>query len=198
PLVLAKVVATLDYLSDGRFVLGVGVGWLEEEFQALGIPWERRAQRTREYIEAMRRLWSDELSSFSGEFVHFENVRSFPKPARGAALPVLFGGESGPALRRVAEYGNGWCGFNMTPDEAAVKIRRLEQLLAANGRKRSEIELAISPYTKRITPDDLKRYRDLGVEELVLVNFRPPRTEEDITNQLENLAREWVEPASKL
>ncbi|MGH7917297.1 MAG: hypothetical protein ACREQE_07495, partial [Candidatus Binataceae bacterium] len=88
--------------------------------------------------------------------------------------------------------------FNMTPDEAAVKIRRLEQLLAANGRKRSEIELAISPYTKRITPDDLKRYRDLGVEELVLVNFRPPRTEEDITNQLENLAREWVEPASKL
>jgi probable F420-dependent oxidoreductase len=115
PMVLAKVVATLDSLCDGRFVLGVGVGWLEEEFRALGIPWERRAHRTREYIEAMRRLWGDSLSSYKGEFVNFENVRSFPKPVRGADLPVFFGGESGPALRRVAEYGNGWCGFNLDP-----------------------------------------------------------------------------------
>src|SRR6202035_3462990 len=155
PLVLAKVVATLDSLSEGRFVLGVGVGWLEEEFRALGIPWERRAQRTREYIEAMRRLWGDPLSSYKGEFVNFENVRSFPKPLRGADLPVFFGGESGPALRRVAEYGNGWCGFNLGPDEAADKIRRIEALLKSNGRKRSDVELAVSPYTKPITPDDL-------------------------------------------
>ena len=69
-------------------MLGVGVGWLEEEFRALGIPWERRAQRTREYVEAMRRLWGDALSSYKGEFVNFENVRSFPKPMRGAGLPV--------------------------------------------------------------------------------------------------------------
>jgi probable F420-dependent oxidoreductase len=198
PLVLAKVVATLDYLSGGRFILGVGIGWLAEEFQALGIPWEKRSQRTREYILAMRKLWGDELSSFSGEFVRFDNVRSFPKPAQGAALPVFFGGESGPALRRVAEYGDGWCGFNLTPDEAAAKLKRLDELLAANGRKRSEIELALSPYTKRISKDDLKRYRDLGVEELVLVNFRPPRSEEDVVSQLESLAREWVEPAARL
>src|ERR1700693_3226127 len=64
-----------------------GIGWLEEEFRALGIPWERRAQRTREYVEAMRRLWGDALSSYKGEFVNFENVRSFPKPMRGGDLP---------------------------------------------------------------------------------------------------------------
>src|SRR6266446_4897959 len=177
PLVLAKVVATLDFLSNGRCVLGVGIGWLEEEFKAIGVPWERRAQRTREYIEAMRKLWSDDLSSYAGEFVRFEGVRSYPKPVRGAKLPVFFGGESGPALRRVAEYGDGWCGFNLTPEEAAAKIKRIEELLKANGRKRSDIELAVSPYTKPIKVDDLKRYRDAGADEVVLLKLRPPRAE---------------------
>jgi probable F420-dependent oxidoreductase len=198
PLVLAKVVATLDSLSNGRVLLGVGIGWLEEEFRAIGIPWERRAQRTRECIEAMRRLWGDALSSYQGEFVKFQDVRSNPKPIRGADLPVFFGGESGPALRRVAEYGNGWCGFNLSPDEAAAKIRRIEELLRANGRKRSDVELAVSPYSKPFKPDDLKRYRDAGVEEVVLVNIRPPRTAEEATTRLEEAARTWLEPASRL
>ncbi|HZP44037.1 MAG TPA: LLM class F420-dependent oxidoreductase [Candidatus Binataceae bacterium] len=198
PLVLAKVVATLDFLSAGRVVLGVGIGWLEEEFQALGIPWERRAQRTRECIDAMRKLWGEDLSSYKGEFVNFEGVRSYPKPARGANVPIFFGGESGPALRRVAEYGTGWCGFNLTPDEATAKIRRIEELLQKNGRKRADVELAVSPYTKKITRDDLKRYRDAGVEEVVLVNLRPPREEAETIKDLEQLAREWVEPAMRL
>jgi probable F420-dependent oxidoreductase len=198
PLVLAKVIATLDCLSGGRFTLGVGVGWLEEEFRALGIPWDRRAQRTREYIEAMRRLWGDALSGYRGEFVNFDNVRSYPKPVRGANLPVWFGGESGPALRRVAEYGNGWIGFNLTADEAAAKIRRIEELLRANGRKRSDVELAVSPSGKPATPDDLKRYRDAGVEEFVLTNIRSPHTPEEAAAVLEKAAREWLEPAAKL
>jgi probable F420-dependent oxidoreductase len=198
PVVLAKVIATLDCLSEGRFTLGVGVGWLEEEFRALGIPWDRRAQRTREYIEAMRRLWGDPLSTYRGEFVNFEGVRSYPKPVRGANLPVWFGGESGPALRRVAEYGNGWIGFNLTADEAAAKIRRIEELLRANGRKRADVELAVSPSGKPATPDDLKRYRDAGVEEFVLTNIRSPHTAEEAAAVLEKAAREWLEPASKL
>lgn len=198
PLVLAKVVATLDALSEGRVVLGVGIGWLEEEFRALGIPWERRAQRTREYIEAMRRLWGDALSSYKGEFVNFENVRSFPKPVRGAELPVFFGGESGPALRRVAEYGNGWCGFNLGPDEAADKIRRLEALLKSSGRRRSDVELAVSPYVKPIAPDDLERYRDAGVDEVVIVAIRSPRTPEEAVMRVEEAARKWVDAAARL
>ena len=198
PLVLAKVIATLDYLSGGRFALGVGIGWLEEEFVAMGIPWEHRAKRTREYIEAMRKLWGEDPSSYSGEYVNFKNVRSNPKPVQGAKLPVIFGGESAPALRRVAEYGNGWCGFNLTPDEAAAKIRKIEELLKANGRKRSDIEIAVSPYSKPITKDDLKRYRDAGTDEVVLINLRPPRAEGENLADLEKIAREWVEPAAAI
>src|SRR5689334_11172841 len=198
PLVLAKVIATLDSLSEGRVVLGVGVGWLEEEFRALGIPWERRAHRTREYIEAMRRLWGDSLSSYQGEFVNFENVRSFPKPVRGANLPVFFGGESAPALRRVAEYGNGWCGFNLDPAEAADKVRRIEALLKSGGRKRADVELAVSPYTKPIAPDDLARYRDAGVDEVVIVNLRAPRSPEEAEKSVEDAARKWIGAAAKL
>lgn len=198
PLVLAKVVATLDFLSGGRVVLGVGIGWLEEEFSAIGIPWERRADRTRECIAAMRKLWGDEISTYQGEFIKFSNVRSNPKPVQGANVPIFFGGESGPALRRVAEYGTGWCGFNLMPDEAAKKIRRIEELLKANGRKRSDVELAVSPYTKKIQADDLKRYRDAGVDEVVLVNLRPPRAADETVKDLEQVARDWVEPAAQL
>jgi probable F420-dependent oxidoreductase len=198
PLVLAKVTATLDYLSGGRFALGVGIGWLEEEFVAMGIPWEHRARRTREYIEAMRKLWGDDPSSYSGEYVNFKNVRSNPKPVQGGKLPVIFGGESAPALRRVAEYGDGWCGFNLTPDEAAGKIRKIEELLNANGRKRSDIEIAVSPYSKPITKDDLKRYRDAGADEVVLITLRPPRAEAETVADLEKIAHEWVEPAAAI
>ncbi len=198
PLILAKVVATLDCLSNGRFTLGVGVGWLEEEFRSLGIPWERRAQRTRECIEAMRVLWGQALSTYRGEFVNFENVRSYPKPVRGADLPVFFGGESGPALRRVAEYGNGWIGFNLAPDEALPKIRRIEELLRANGRERAGVELVVSPSGKPVTPDDLKRYRDAGVDELMLTGLRSPHTPEEAQAVVERAAREWLEPASRL
>ena len=198
PVVLAKVVATLDWLSNGRVALGVGIGWLEEEFQALGIPWERRAHRTRECIDAMRKLWGDPISSYQGEFVKFDGVRSYPKPIRGAALPILFGGESTPALRRVAEYGNGWFGFNLLPDEAAAKIRKLEELARANNRKLSDLEIIISPYTKEISADDLKRYRDVGVSEIVIINIRAPRTPEEAATRLEEAARKWIEPASKI
>jgi len=197
PVVLGKVIATLDFLTGGRALLGVGIGWLAEEFHALGVPFERRADRTREYIYAMRKLWGEDPSSYRGEFVRFENVRCKPKPLKGGKLPVFFGGESGPALRRVAEYGDGWCGFNLLPDEAAAKIRRIEELLKANGRSRSEVELAVSPTGKRITRDDLKRYRDAGVDEVVLTSLTP-RAEDQVIKDLEQIAREWVEPAARL
>jgi alkanesulfonate monooxygenase SsuD/methylene tetrahydromethanopterin reductase-like flavin-dependent oxidoreductase (luciferase family) len=111
---------------------------------------------------------------------------------------VFFGGESGPALRRVAEYGNGWVGFNLTAEEAAAKIKRLEELLKANGRRRSDVEIAVRPRTAQITSDDLKRYRDGGVDELVLGNVADVNTEREIVSRLEQVARDWVEPAAKL
>jgi probable F420-dependent oxidoreductase len=198
PLVLAKTVATLDRLSGGRFILGAGIGWLAEEFNALGLSFERRAQRTRDYIDAMRTLWTEERSSHRGEFVSFNNVRSYPKPAKGRSVPVWFGGETAPALRRVADYGDGWIGFNLSPDETATKIKRIEELLKANGRKRSDVYLAASPYTKPMKRDDLKRYRDAGAEEIALVVFDIPPTLGEMVKRIEQMARDFVEPAAKL
>jgi probable F420-dependent oxidoreductase len=197
PLVLAKTVATVDGLSGGRFIFGVGVGWLAEEFQALGISFDRRAQRTREYIEVMRKLWTQHSSSHQGEFVNFTNVLSYPKPVSEKGVPIWFGGESEPALRRVAEYGDGWLGFNLLPHQAAAKVKRIEELLRANGRRRSDVHLAVSPYTNPIKADDLKRYRDAGVEEIALLSGWPG-TEREMVARLERMAREFVEPAATL
>ncbi|HXR23900.1 MAG TPA: LLM class F420-dependent oxidoreductase [Candidatus Binataceae bacterium] len=197
PLVLAKVIASLDYLSGGRFALGVGIGWSAEEFKALGVPFERRAQRTREYIAAMRKLWSDETTSFHGEFVNFDAARSFPKPMQGGKVPIIFGGESTPALKRVAEYGTGWFGFNLTPEETAAKVEQLKGLMRERGRALREVEIIISPYTKKVTPDGLKGYHAAGVSEVTQL-LSIPDDEAKLPAALEQMARDWVEPAAKL
>jgi probable F420-dependent oxidoreductase len=195
PLVLAKEIATLDRLSSGRFAFGVGIGWSAEEFAALGIPFERRAQRTREYVEVMRRLWGEEVTSFHGEFVNFDKARAFPKPSRGRDLPVLFGGESGPALKRVADIGSGWFGFNLDPAEAKEKIGKLHAMLRERGRDPKQIEIVVAPYLKRIKVDDLKRYRDAGVDEVVFVT-NPPADEAKIPAWIDKMAADWVVPAA--
>lgn len=197
PLVLAKVVASLDYLSGGRFALGVGIGWSSEEFAALDVSFERRAQRTREYIDVMRKLWSEEKTSFKGEFVKFEGARCFPKPPQGAKLPIIFGGESGPALRRVADYGTGWFGFNLNPEQAANKSARLKELMRERNRDPKSVELIVSPYTQKITREDLTGYREAGVSEVVML-CTPPENDADLPPILEQMARDWVEPAAKL
>ena len=194
PVVLAKQAATLDRLAAGRFVLGVGIGWSAEEFAALGIPFERRAQRTREYIAAMRALWSDGAATYHGEFVNFDAAQSFPKPARGAKLPVMFGGESAPALKRVAEYGDGWFGFNCDPNDAQEKVAKLQSLMRERGRDPREIEYIVSPYTKKITGDDMKRYRDAGVQEVVILS-NPPTDAARIPEWADRLSRDWIAPA---
>jgi probable F420-dependent oxidoreductase len=198
PLVLAKVIASLDFLSGGRFALGVGIGWSAEEFAALGIPFERRAQRTTEYIQVMRKLWSEEKSSFDGEYVRFAEARSFPKPARpGGKVPVIFGGESMPALRRVARFGDGWFGVNLNPQQAKEKIDILHKLMREAGRDPKELDISISPYHNQITIDDLRRYHELGVDEFVPF-VQLPRTDDEIPRFLEGVAREWVDPAAAL
>ncbi|HXZ87609.1 MAG TPA: LLM class F420-dependent oxidoreductase [Candidatus Binataceae bacterium] len=197
PLVLAKVIASLDFLSGGRFALGVGIGWSSEEFAALGIPFERRAQRTREYIDVMRKLWSEEKSSHSGEFVSFKDVRAFPKPVQRDKVPIIFGGESAPALRRAADYGTGWFGFNLDPAEAAAKVAKLHGLMRERGRALNQVELIFSPYLKSVAPSDLRGYREAGVSEVVML-LNIPDDESKLPAQLEQMAREWVEPALKL
>jgi len=107
PFVLAKQVATLDHLSGGRFELGIGVGWLKEEFAALGVPFERRGKRSDEYIAAMRALWAKDGASFAGEFVNFHGMSCNPKPVAGS-VPIIVGGHSEAAARRAGRLGNGF------------------------------------------------------------------------------------------
>src|SRR5689334_20693406 len=108
PLVLAKELATLDLLSRGRMELGVGVGWLREEFDALGVPFERRGARTDEYVDVLRRVWREPETSYDGEFTRFAPVKSFPKPARPNGVPVHIGGHTDASARRAGRLGDGY------------------------------------------------------------------------------------------
>ena len=134
PAYLAKQVADLDRLSDGRFDFGVGVGWQREEYTALGIPFEERGKRMDEALEAMRALWTEDVTTYVGEFVELRRVWSHPKPVQQPSPPILVGGESTAALRRVATHGDGWYGFDLTPRELRGLSR--DALGAARCRRR--------------------------------------------------------------
>ena len=191
PVYTAKEVAAVDYLSGGRMDFGVGVGWLAEEFDALGVPFARRGARCREYLEVMRRLWRDDVAEFAGEFYTLPPCRQNPKPLQPAGPPIYFGGESDAALRRVAELGQGWYGFNLTPDETAERLGRLDQLLAEQGRSRADIEIAIAPYGHALDKDTAARYRDCGVDQLVIMVLAG--NEEKLKRQLDDVAADYLQ-----
>ena len=124
PLVLAKELATLDQLSGGRVELGIGVGWLEEEFRALGVPWARRGARTDEYVAAMRALWAGPHAEFHGEFVDFEPVTCSPRPVSGS-IPILVGGDTPAAIRRAVRIADGYFPGATDPEVLETLIRQL-------------------------------------------------------------------------
>ena len=119
----AKQIATLDQMSGGRVLLGVGVGWMPEEFRALGVPFERRGKRTDEYIEAMRELWTAELPTYHGEFVSFEGVHCRPRPANGS-VPIIIGGHSKAAAKRAGRLGDGFFPAREFVHELGDLVRR--------------------------------------------------------------------------
>jgi probable F420-dependent oxidoreductase len=169
PVYVAKEAANVDFLSGGRLDLGVGVGWLAEEFRAVAAPFERRGARTRSYVEVVKRLWCDDVSEYKDEFYELPACRMYPKPLQKPHPPIHFGGESEAALRRVAGQGQGWYGFNRSPEEASDGIRRLSALLARRGRSRADVQVSISPYLKPMQPDWIPRYREAGVDQVILM-----------------------------
>lgn len=171
PVYTAKEVATVDWLSAGRVDFGIGIGWLREEFEVLDVPFEARAARTRDYVEVMKTCWQDDVSAYEGDHYRLPACRMYPKPVQQPHPPIYFGGESDPALRRVAALGDGWHGFNHLPDSAATSVRRLEKFLAAAGRTRDEIDITIGAYLQPVQPAHLTAYRDAGVDQLVLTGF---------------------------
>ena len=172
PVLVAKQAATLDVLSGGRLTLGVGIGWSAEEFAALGVPFAGRGRRTAEYVAAMRRLWADDPSSFRGEFTSFDAVRVNPKPAGGRPIPVVIGGNSDAALRRVAAFGDGWYGFNLTAAAAAERLAALAGYCERRGRSPGELSVAVALADG--DPAALPGLARAGVTEVVLLGAPPP------------------------
>lgn len=190
PVLVAKQAATLDALSGGRLTLGVGIGWSKEEFDALGVPFERRAARTAEYVAAMRTLWRDDVASFDGEFVRFESVRVNPKPFANKRIPIVLGGNSDAALRRTVAWGDGWYGFNLAGVRAvAERIAFLNGLCGERGRDRSELRLSVALQDLQIR--DVGPLAELGVDELVVVDG-PPRDPRVAGDWVSALADHWM------
>ena len=187
PVYTAKQVADLDYLSGGRVDFGIGIGWLKEEFNALGVPWTDRAGRTEECIGVMKTLWCDELSSYQGKYFSFEAAYQNPKPVQRPHPPLIFGGESRAALRRVATLGQGWFTFNVTPESLAQGIDILQPLLEEQGRTISDISISVTPDRQHINQESLKRFEELGAEQIILPLFA------NNTDKLEGKATKYLE-----
>ena len=168
PAVLAKEVATLDLLSGGRVTLGVGVGWLEEEFRALGVPFEHRGSRTDEYIEALRVLWNDAEPTYHGRFVDFERAKSYPKPVQPGGVPIAVGGHTPAAARRAGRLGDeffpGVAGGEQLP--ALIEVMRAAAVDA--GRDPDAIGVTAGG---AMDVDGVKRLAELGVNRVVVPNL---------------------------
>lgn len=176
PLVLAKELASLDVLSAGRLIFGVGIGYLKPEFDALGIPFEDKGARTEEYLRAMLAIWSEDKPRFSGRFTSFADVQAYPRPVQKPHPEIVFGGRTPAAFARTARLAKGWYGFALDLESTKSSLEGLRAACAKNGREFNEIEISITPPVERerwvIDADTAKRYADLGVDRLIVYPAR--------------------------
>jgi len=170
PLLAAKQVASIDFLSRGRMMYGIGVGWLREEFAAMGTPFERRGVRCYDYLVAMKKVWSGEVVEHDGEFVTWSGFKSHPLPVQKPHPPIIVGGTSQAAFRRVARHGDGWLSPNVGGKELDQHIAAIHQACRAEGRDPDSIEISVMwRYDKQ--RDELPRFRDAGVSRLIIPTF---------------------------
>ena len=168
PLEVAKAVSTVAVLSGNRVALGAGAGWMREEYDTLGVPFELRGKRFNESIAVLRKLWSGETVEHSGECFSFPRLRMSPAPS--ASIPILIGGVSPAALRRASHLGDGWLGSGHTPDEAAEILQELGKLREQAGRSGEPFE-AIVPLVVPPDFDTLRRLAELGASGTVHYPF---------------------------
>lgn len=183
PVYVAKQLATLDLLSRGRVIAGIGIGWLEEEFRALGIPFRERAGRTEESVQAIRTLWQPGPRSFAGRYYRFEHLESNPKPVQADGVPFVVGGHVEGAARRAARIGDGFFPARGEPRELRALFDAVRDECERRGRDPGEVELTAGGRVR--TPDDLEPYRRLGVTRVV-VNT-PARDVDGMRRGLETL-----------
>ena len=173
PVVLAKEIASADVLSGGRVLFGVGAGYLEPEFAALGAEFHTRGARTDEAIDALRCLWNDEDPSFEGEFNRFSAIDAHPRPAQAGGVPILIGGHSRAALKRAVQRGNGWYGWAQTPEQTRDLLAQIGEIgsIVERPAELGELEITITP-PARLTADAVEQYAEAGVHRLVSLMSR--------------------------
>ena len=183
PVVLAKQVASLDVLSHGRVTLGVGVGYLEPEFRAIGADFENRGAVTDEYLDAMHHLWYDEHPEFHGRFADFAGVDAYPRPVQ-QPIPIVIGGHTKRAYRRAVSRGQGWYGFATTPESTAESLAGLRTAASEVTRpaELGPLEITVTP-RGRLTPEVASAYAELGVDRLVPF---PPGSPDGVTKAIAN------------
>jgi probable F420-dependent oxidoreductase len=191
PVLLARQLSSIDILSRGRLIAGFGVGYVEPELRALGVPLAERGARTDEYLAAMRVLWTDPAPSFSGRFVSFSGVYQRPPPVQQPHPPIVIGGHSAAAYRRAVTTADGWYGVYLDPAQAARALSELRQVAAECERpaRLGDLEITITP-PGRIDAATARRYADLGVHRLVL----QPATEDgsDMEDLIESAGQTLV------
>jgi len=204
PVFAAKFLSTVDVLSSGRLVVGVGAGWMPQEFEALSSPFQERGPRTDEYLRVFRNLWETETSSFSGAFKHYSNMRMFPKaaPSRRGTIPLWVGGNGAASIRRAAELGDGWHPINLGPQEFPEYMEKYRAQCERYGKQPGPVCLRHMP-GGRTRPDggrwplsgtpeeqaaDIRAYAAAGLDELML--SIPARSMDDLLGQLRRFMRE--------
>jgi probable F420-dependent oxidoreductase len=196
PLYWTRVAASIEQLSRGRLIMGVGVGWMEEEFVALNVPFKERGRITDEQLEVVERLWSEEHTTFEGQYYHLRDLAFYPKPIQQPRTPIWIGGEGNAAQKRTAKYGDAWFPYyvEITPAQLRAGFDNVLRLAEQAGRP---IELTQQPVpqderylrgTSAQLVEALRTYRDIGVEHIAL-QFMSPRWP-DRMEQIERFANE--------
>jgi len=203
PVFTAKFLSSVDVVSKGRLVVGVGIGWMPEEFGALSVAFEERAARTDECIRVWNNLWTTETSTFDGHWTHYERMRMFPKaaPSREGKIPVWVGGNTPAAIRRAAVLGDGWHPINLSPEELAVGASSYRTQCQADGRPAGPVCMRHMPGGRTADGDrfrgsadeqasDLQAYAAAGLDELML-SWRA-RSADELGDKLEAFLRDVV------
>lgn len=191
PVVLAKEMASLDVLSKGRLILGIGAGYLKAEFDALGVDFATRGARTDEYIDALRALWNQDNPEFAGRYVRFSGIDARPRPVRAGGPPIVAGGHSAAAFKRAVTRCQGWYGFALDVDGTRQCVAGLQSASERHERPRElgDLEISVTPRL-RLDSDTVKQFEDLGVHRLIALT--PQRSAEELMTFIKRTADELI------